>query len=107
MTSLTQINDTQVSIVNFRSIPVLTEAIILENDEIVPILQAVKIIDVKKFAYLTHKVVRANERARDLSWVLNFRNKLDEPLIDENCRVISLSTGQRFAARPNWFNCPA
>lgn len=85
----------------------LTEAIILENDEIVPILQAVKIIDVKKFAYLTHKVVRANERARDLSWVLNFRNKLDEPLIDENCRVISLSTGQRFAARPNWFNCPA
>ncbi|RZG63972.1 ORF6N domain-containing protein [Acinetobacter bouvetii] len=85
----------------------LTEAIILENDEIVPILQAVKIIDVKKFAYLTHKVVRANERARDLSRVLNFRNKLDEPLIDENCRVISLSTGQRFAARPNWFNCPA
>ncbi|WP_180175969.1 ORF6N domain-containing protein [Acinetobacter sp. YH12025] len=85
----------------------LTEAIILENDEIVPVLQAVKIIDVKKFAYLAHKVVRANERARDLSWVLNFRNKLDEPLIDENCRVISLSTGQRFAARPNWFNCPA
>ncbi|WP_313043809.1 KilA-N domain-containing protein [Acinetobacter sp.] len=85
----------------------LTEAIILENDEIVPILQAVKIIDVKKFAYLSHKVVWANERARDLSRVLNFRNKLDEPLIDENCRVISLSTGQRFIARPNWFNCPA
>lgn len=85
----------------------LTEAIILENDEIIPILQAVKIIDVKRFAYLSHKVVRANERARDLSWMLNFRNKLDEPLIDKDCSVISLSTGQRFIARPNWFNCPA
>lgn len=85
----------------------LTEAIILENDEIIPILQAVKIIDVKRFAYLSYKVVRANERARDLSWVLNFRNKLDEPLIDRDCSIISLSTGQRFIARPNWFNCPA
>ena len=84
----------------------LVEAIILENDEIIPVLLAVKMIDEPKFLYYANKVVRANERARDLSWALDFRNKLDEPLIDQNCRVISLSTGQRFAARSNWFNAP-
>jgi len=84
----------------------LVEAIILENDEIIPVLLAVKMIDERKFLYYANKVVRANERARDLSWALDFRNKLDEPLIDENCRVIALSTGQRFAARSNWFNAP-
>ncbi|MFW1765925.1 phage antirepressor N-terminal domain-containing protein [Acinetobacter bereziniae] len=85
----------------------LTESIILENDEIVPILLAVKMIDEKKFAYLAHKVVRANEHAKEISRELDFRTKIGEPLIDVDCRVISLSTGQRFAARPNWFNAPA
>ena len=85
----------------------LAEAIILENDEIVPVLMAVKIIDEKKFAYYAHKVVRANESAKKVSRILDFRNNLNEPLIDVNCKVIALSTGQRFMARPNWFNCPS
>jgi len=85
----------------------LTEAVILENDEIVPVLMAVKIIDEKKFAYYAHKVVKANESAQKVSRILDFRNNLNEPLIDVNCKVISLSTGQRFMARPNWFNCPS
>ncbi|KRI08559.1 DNA-binding protein, partial [Acinetobacter baumannii] len=43
----------------------LTEAVIIENDEIVPVLLAVKMLDVKKFAYYSHLVVKANEAARD------------------------------------------
>lgn len=83
-----------------------TEAVILENDEIVPVLLAVKIIDEKKFSYYAHKVIKANESAEKVSRALDFRNKLNEPLIDANCKVIALSTGQRFIARPNWFNYP-
>ena len=84
----------------------LAEAVILENDEIVPVLLAVKIIDEKKFSYYAHKVIKANESAEKVSRALDFRNKLNEPLIDANCKVIALSTGQRFIARPNWFNYP-
>lgn len=91
----------------YESVRKLTESIILENDEIVPILLAVKMIDEKRFAYLAHKVVRTNENARIVSQQLDFRSKIGEPLIDGSCQVISLSTGQRFAARPNWFNAPA
>lgn len=91
----------------YESVRKLTESIILENDEIVPILLAVKMIDEKRFAYLAHKVVRTNENARIVSQQLDFRSKIGEPLIDRSCQVISLSTGQRFAARPNWFNAPA
>ncbi|MDR8378123.1 KilA-N domain-containing protein, partial [Acinetobacter baumannii] len=45
----------------------LTEAVIIENDEIVPVLLAVKMLDVKKFAYYSHLVVKANEAARDIA----------------------------------------
>ncbi|MFI8146499.1 KilA-N domain-containing protein [Acinetobacter sp. ABJ_C5_2] len=85
----------------------LTEAVIIENDEIVPVLLAVKMLDVKKFAYYSHLVVKANEAARDIARLLDFRNPQNEPLIDANCSVIAMSNGQRFLARPNWFNCPA
>lgn len=85
----------------------LTEAVIIENDEIVPVLLAVKMLDVKKFAYYSHLVVKANEAARDIARLLDFRNLQNEPLIDANCSVIAMSNGQRFLARPNWFNCPA
>ncbi|WP_081408757.1 phage antirepressor N-terminal domain-containing protein [Acinetobacter larvae] len=85
----------------------LTEAVILENDEIVPLLSAIKIIDERKYAFYAHRVVCANEAARKVSRALDFRNGLGEPLIDQSCRVIALSTGQRFVARPNWFNCEA
>ncbi|RSO39156.1 BRO-N domain-containing protein [Acinetobacter lactucae] len=85
----------------------LTEAVIMENDEIVPILLAVKMLDVKKFAYYSHMVVRANEAARDVARLLDFRNVQNEPLIDVNCSMIAMSNGHRFLARPNWFNCPA
>ncbi|HAV3650241.1 TPA: alpha/beta hydrolase [Acinetobacter baumannii] len=85
----------------------LTEAVIIENDEIVPVLLAVKMLDVKKFAYYSHLVVKANEAARDVARLLDFRNLQNEPLIDADCSVIAMSNGQRFLARPNWFNCPA
>lgn len=85
----------------------LTEAVIIENDEIVPVLLAVKMLDVKKFAYYSHLVVKANEAARDIARLLDFRNLQNEPLIDADCSVIAMSNGQRFLARPNWFNCPA
>lgn len=85
----------------------LSEAVVLENDEIIPILLAVKIIDEKKFSYLAHHVVRTNEYVSKVSRLLDFRNKIGEPLIDINCKVIALSTGQKFIARPNWFNAPA
>lgn len=85
----------------------LTEAVIIENDEIVPVLLAVKMLDMKKFAYYSHLVVKANEAARDIARLLDFRNLQNEPLIDANCSVIAMSNGQRFLARPNWFNCPA
>ncbi|MDC4851476.1 KilA-N domain-containing protein [Acinetobacter baumannii] len=85
----------------------LTEAVIIENDEIVPVLLAVKMLDVKKFAYYSHLVVKANEAARDIARLLDFRNLQNEPLIDTDCSVIAMSNGQRFLARPNWFNCPA
>ena len=91
----------------YESVRKLTESIILENDEIVPILLAVKMIDEKRFAYIAHKVMRTNENARIVSQQLDFRSKIGDPLIDGSCQVISLSTGQRFAARPNWFNAPA
>ncbi|HEO1779076.1 TPA: phage antirepressor N-terminal domain-containing protein [Acinetobacter baumannii] len=84
----------------------LTEAVIIENDEIVPVLLAVKMLDVKKFAYYSHLVVKANEAARDIARLLDFRNLQNEPLIDADCSVIAMSNGQRFLARPNWFNCP-
>ncbi|MFG3950452.1 KilA-N domain-containing protein, partial [Acinetobacter baumannii] len=83
----------------------LTEAVIIENDEIVPVLLAVKMLDVKKFAYYSHLVVKANEAARDIARLLDFRNLQNEPLIDADCSVIAMSNGQRFLARPNWFNC--
>ena len=85
----------------------LSESAVLQNDEIIPILLAVKIIDEKKFSYLAHHVVRTNECVSKVSRLLDFRNKIGEPLIDINCKVIALSTGQRFIARPNWFNAPA
>ncbi len=85
----------------------LTEAVIVENDEIVPVLLAVKMLDVKKFAYYSHLVVKANEAARDIARLLDFRNLQNEPLIDADCSVIAMSNGQRFLVRPNWFNCPA
>ncbi|MCF4766700.1 KilA-N domain-containing protein [Acinetobacter baumannii] len=85
----------------------LTEAVIIENDEIVPVLLAVKMLDVKKFAYYSHLVVKANEAARDIARLLDFRNLQNEPLIDADCSVIAMSNGQRFLARPNWLNCPA
>ncbi|EMB5626858.1 alpha/beta hydrolase [Acinetobacter baumannii] len=85
----------------------LTEAVIIENDEIVPVLLAVKMLDMKKFAYYSHLVVKANEAARDIARLLDFRNLQNEPLIDADCSVIAMSNGQRFLARPNWFNCPA
>ncbi|KQQ77223.1 Bro-N domain-containing protein [Acinetobacter sp. Leaf130] len=85
----------------------LTEAVIIENDEIFPVLLAVKMLDMKKFAYYSHLVVKANEAARDISRLLDFRNLQNEPLIDADCSVIAMSNGQRFLARPNWFNCPA
>ncbi|WP_228144008.1 ORF6N domain-containing protein, partial [Acinetobacter baumannii] len=84
----------------------LTEAVIIENDEIVPVLLAVKMLDMKKFAYYSHLVVKANEAARDIARLLDFRNLQNEPLIDADCSVIAMSNGQRFLARPNWFNCP-
>ncbi|EMI0160416.1 BRO-N domain-containing protein [Acinetobacter baumannii] len=85
----------------------LTEAVIIENDEIVPVLLAVKMLDMKKFAYYSHLVVKANEAARDIARLLDFRNLQNEPLIDADCSVIAMSNGQRFLARPNWLNCPA
>ncbi|MDC5342990.1 KilA-N domain-containing protein [Acinetobacter baumannii] len=85
----------------------LTEAVIIENDEIVPVLLAVKMLDVKKFAYYSHLVVKANEAARDVARLLDFRNLQNEPLIDADCSVIAMSNGHRFLARPNWFNYPA
>ncbi|EOQ68834.1 Bro-N domain-containing protein [Acinetobacter pittii] len=85
----------------------LTEAVIIENDEIIPVLLAVKMLDMKKFAYYSHLVVKANEAARDISRLLDFRNVQNEPLIDANCSMIAMSNGHRFLARPNWFNCPA
>ncbi|MEL4776346.1 KilA-N domain-containing protein, partial [Acinetobacter baumannii] len=78
----------------------LTEAVIIENDEIVPVLLAVKMLDVKKFAYYSHLVVKANEAARDIARLLDFRNLQNEPLIDADCSVIAMSNGQRFLARP-------
>ncbi|EPG6888981.1 BRO-N domain-containing protein, partial [Acinetobacter baumannii] len=80
----------------------LTEAVIIENDEIVPVLLAVKMLDMKKFAYYSHLVVKANEAARDIARLLDFRNLQNEPLIDADCSVIAMSNGQRFLARPNW-----
>lgn len=77
----------------------LTEAVIIENDEIVPVLLAVKMLDVKKFAYYSHLVVKANEAARDIARLLDFRNLQNEPLIDADCSVIAMSNGQRFLAR--------
>lgn len=74
----------------------LTEAVIIENDEIVPVLLAVKMLDVKKFAYYSHLVVKANEAARDIARLLDFRNLQNEPLIDADCSVIAMSNGQRF-----------
>ncbi|MEL4776335.1 KilA-N domain-containing protein, partial [Acinetobacter baumannii] len=44
---------------------------------------------------------------RDIARLLDFRNLQNEPLIDADCSVIAMSNGQRFLARPNWFNCPA
>lgn len=92
---------------HYELIRKLTECIILENDEIVPVLLAVKMIDIKKYAYYSHMVVRANEAARDVSRLLDFRNISNEPLIDANCQMIAMSNGYRFPARPNWFNAPA
>lgn len=92
---------------HYELIRKLTERIILENDEIVPVLLAVKMIDIKKYAYYSHMVVRANEAARDVSRLLDFRNISNEPLIDANCQMIAMSNGYRFPARPNWFNAPA
>ncbi|EPY9055203.1 TPA: ORF6N domain-containing protein, partial [Acinetobacter baumannii] len=77
----------------------LTEAVIIENDEIVPVLLAVKMLDMKKFAYYSHLVVKANEAARDIARLLDFRNLQNEPLIDADCSVIAMSNGQRFLAR--------
>lgn len=45
----------------------LTGLIILENDEIVPILLTLKIIVEIISAYLAYKVARTNERAREVS----------------------------------------
>lgn len=69
----------------------LTEAVIIENDEIVPVLLAVKMLDMKKFAYYSHLVVKANEAARDIARLLDFRNLQNEPLIDADCSVIAFT----------------
>lgn len=85
----------------------LTEAVILENEEIIGLLKAVRLIDEKKFLFYSNRVVKTNELTRKVIHHFNFINKFDEPLLDRNCRFVSLSGGQRFAVNPNWFNCEA
>ncbi|MBF7694151.1 BRO-N domain-containing protein [Acinetobacter pollinis] len=92
---------------NYELIRRFTESVIVGNDGILPILMAVRLIDENKFFYYSNMVIRANEYAREVSRALDFRNKLNEPLLDEGCRIVSLSVGTRFKVKPNWFNCPA
>ena len=93
--------------IEYELVRKLAEAVVKENDEIVSILLAVKIIDEKKFCHHALRIARINECVRDVSYALDFRNELNEPLIDKNCRVIALSTGEKLLVRPNWFNCPS
>lgn len=92
---------------NYELIRRFTESVIVGNDGILPILMAVRLIDENKFFYYSNMVIRANEYAREVSRALDFRKKLNEPLLDEGCRIVSLSVGTRFKVKPNWFNCPA
>ncbi|MHA3083730.1 phage antirepressor N-terminal domain-containing protein [Acinetobacter sp. ANC 5383] len=85
----------------------LTEAVILENEEIIGLLKAVRLIDENKFLFYANRVVKTNELTRKVIHHFNFVNKFDEPLLDHNARFVSLSGGQRFAVSPNWFNCEA
>jgi len=99
---------TQLDSKTYELVRHLCERIVLENDEVVALLEKFRgILDNRKFLFYANYIVRSNEAARNLSWSLGFKNGAGEPLIDPNCRTIALSTGQRFAARPNWFNCPA
>ncbi|QDJ93789.1 phage antirepressor N-terminal domain-containing protein [Acinetobacter haemolyticus] len=82
----------------------LTECVIFQNDEIVPVLLAVKMLDIKKFSYYAHMVTKANDAAREVSRLLDFRNINGEPLVDNNCSMIAMSNGLRFPVRSGWFN---
>ncbi|MHA3052579.1 phage antirepressor N-terminal domain-containing protein [Acinetobacter sp. ANC 4640] len=83
------------------------EAVFIENDEMKRICQAIKLINEPSFNQYAHYIVRSNELARKVSWHFNFMNKFDEPLIDRNCRYVSLSGGKKIAVNPNWYNCEA
>ncbi|MHA3083750.1 phage antirepressor N-terminal domain-containing protein [Acinetobacter sp. ANC 5383] len=85
----------------------LVEAILIENDEMKHVCQAIKLINEPSFNQYAHYIVRSNELARKVSWHFNFMNKFDEPLIDRNCRYVSLSGGKKIAVNPNWYNCEA
>lgn len=86
----------------------LCERVILENEEVVAVLEKFRgILDSRKFLFYANYIVRSNEAVRNLSRLLDFKNKHDQPLIDVNCKTIALSTGQRFTTNPNWFNAPA
>lgn len=85
----------------------LVEAVLIENDEMKRVCQAIKLINEPSFNQYAHYVVRSNELARKVSWHFNFMNKFDEPLIDRNCRYVSLSGGKKIAVNPNWYNCEA
>lgn len=86
----------------------LCERVILENEEVVAVLEKFRgILDSRKFLFYANYIVRSNEAVRNLSRLLDFKNKHDQPLIDVNCKTIALSTGQRFITNPNWFNAPA
>lgn len=83
------------------------ERVICCNNEMQRLCEAVRVIDNHAFMGYANQLVKSNEMARQIAWQFNFKNGAGEPLIDKNCRMITLSRGQRFSVKPNWFNCEA
>ena len=82
----------------------LTEAILSQNFMMADVWKALMLLNKPDMMYYNKYIIKSNELAYDVSTTLNFRNKQNEPLIDQNRRLISFNTGHRMGASPNWFN---
>ena len=83
------------------------ERVIICNNEMRTLCESLRLIDNQVFFRYANELVKSNEMARKIAWSYNFKNRFGEPSLDDNCRHITLALGQRFATKPNWFNCEA
>lgn len=82
------------------------EQVIICNSEMRTLCESLRGIDTKIFLSYAGYLVKCNVMARDIAFNYGFKNRLGAPLLDQDCRYVTLSGGQRFTVKPNWFNCP-